>query len=125
MEKIYRKSLKQIIDLSFTLKLMENIFIVPCTTTNMYMRADLTCSDLNVHRKTWSVFCDPQIRPSSLRANIGTRDHWFSHRSRNPDRFHVRNITDKTESYQNPEIDRAGDDEISFQSDIAQYGLDM
>ena len=119
MEKIYRKSLKQIIDLSFTLKLMENIFIVPCTTTNMYMRADLTCSDLNVHRKTWSVFCDPQIRPSSLRANIGTRDHWFSHRSRNPDRFHVRNITDKTESYQNPEIDRAGDDEISFQSDIS------
>ena len=113
MEKIYRKSLKQIIDLSFTFNAMEN------------MRVDLTCSDLSVHRKTLSASCDLQIRPSSLRANIGTQDHWFSHRSRNPDRFHVRNITDKTESYQNPEIDRAGDDEISFQSDIAQYGLDM
>ena len=87
---------------------------------------DLTCSDLSGHRKTLSASCDPQSRPFSLLANIDTQDRWFSHKSRNPERFHVRNITtDNTQSYQNPEIDRAGDDEISFQSDISiwsRYG---
>ena len=80
---------------------------------------DLTCSDLSGHRKTLSASCDPQSRPFSLLANIDTQDRWFSHKSRNPDRFHVRSIIDKSDSHQNPEIDRAGDDEISFQSDIS------
>ena len=90
------------------------------------MREELTCSGLSVHRRTLSASCDLQIRPFSPRANIGTQDHWFSHRSRNPDRFHVRNITDKTESYQNPEIDRAGERammRLAF-NQISQYGLD-